>query len=288
MERSFRLAAIAAVVAFCAGCPNPNTYTTPRTVGSGHIAHTVALEGWGYSVSSTSTTGSSTTVSGTLPTAPTYALRVGLGDSFEIAGRVANLSSLGLELKWNFIRSRFLDVALDPNGQIFQLSTTVDAGSGSTADSTLRVLYLHAPVLVGLNFNRAISLTLSPGITYGHASATVSSSSSGQNQASGTIGTIGRLGVGLDLRVSRGFALHPEITFLRTFDDNPTLLYIVGLGLNFGTLPNYDDVDGTVPTPPPPEAPPPPGYYPPPPPGSAPPPAYAPPQQQPPPPPPPG
>src|SRR6188768_1744011 len=44
-----RLGAICAVAALCTGCPNPNTYGTPRTTPVGKIQHNVAAEGFGYS-----------------------------------------------------------------------------------------------------------------------------------------------------------------------------------------------------------------------------------------------
>jgi hypothetical protein len=274
---SLRFAFVGALATFCLGCPNPNTYTTPRTVGSGRITHSIAAEAWGFSVPGTNGNGGTTTLTGMLPTFPTYTLRIGIGEFAEIGARLANASSLGADFKLNFVRTPFLDVAIDPAGQIFQMSETVNGESTSVS-----VGYLHAPLLVGLNLSRNLSLVLAPGFTYGFASAGITSTS-GQDQASGTTGAIGRLGFGLDVRMSPGFALHPEITFLRTFESNATTLYILGIGFNFGAMPNYDDVGGGPPSgyPPPPGGYPPPqqGGYPPPPPGGyAPPPAYPPPQ----------
>jgi hypothetical protein len=90
------------------GCPNPNTYTTPRTVGSGHFQHSLAAEAWGFNIPATTTNGYTTSegVSGTFPTLPTYTLRIGIGDSWEIGARVANMTSLGSDIKWNFLKSR--------------------------------------------------------------------------------------------------------------------------------------------------------------------------------------
>jgi hypothetical protein len=280
---SIRFAFLGALATFCLGCPNPNTYTTPRTIGSGRVSHSVAAEAWGFSVPGTSSNGGATTVTGTLPTFPTYTLRIGVGDFAEIGARLANASSLGADIKVNFLRSAFLDLAIDPSGQVFQFSES----SGGTT-SSVSVFYLHVPLLVGLNLSRSLTLVLAPGFTYGFASTAVSSSG-GQDQASGTTGALGRLGFGLDIRMSPGFALHPEITFLRTLESEATTLYILGIGFNFGAMPNYDDVGGGPPEqpatggyPPPPPGgypPPPPGGYPPPPPGgySAPPPSAPPP-----------
>ncbi len=57
-------------------------------------------------------------------------------------------------------------------------------------------------------------------------------------------------GIGFDLRVSSNVALQPEVTFLRglTIGGYPqTILYMIGVGINFGAMPNYDDVGGGPP-----------------------------------------
>lgn len=286
MGQRLRTVVAPAVIAFgallCSGCPNPNTYATPRTAGSGHVHHSLALESWGFRFKDPV---DGTTVSATFPTLPTYTLRVGLGDQFEIGARIANFSSLGGELKWNPVRSRVFDAAINPSFQFFQLSATDSSGT----DTGFRVIYFHVPLLLGLNLSKSITLVASPGVSYGVASASITDSSSDRSQASGTTGIMARAGLGIDLRVSPSFALHPEVTLLHSFREGDTNLYMFGLGFNFGTLPSYADLDDSAP--PPGNAPyiPPPGTYPPPPPGNAPyippPGTYAPPPGAPPPPP---
>jgi hypothetical protein len=244
-KRTFRIITTAAMVFVGLGCPNPNTYTTPRTAATGHITNSVAVEAWGFSVPASGATGA---LRGTLPTLPTYSLRVGVSESVEIGARAANLTAAGLDVKWNPIRSRYLDLAIDPGGQVFQFGASSDSGSTSSSGS-FTVAYFHAPILVGVNLARQISLVLSPGITYGIASASLTAGS-GQSDASTTTGLMGRFGVGIDFRISPGFALHPEITFLRTLDTNPTLLYTAGLGFNFGGLPSFDDAGANASPPP--------------------------------------
>lgn len=260
------------------GCPNPNTYSTPRTAGHGKISHTTALEAWGWSYKDPDTKAS---VSGTIPTLPTYQLRIGIGDRFELGARLANLSSVGADVKWNFLRSRALDLALDPAFQTFRVSASSTDSNGQRTSSGIGVTYLHLPLMVGFNFSRSLSLVLTPGVTWAIASGTVNSASDSAS-ATAVSGAMARLGVGLDIRVSQWFGLQPEITFLRAFNDASTLIYLVGIGFNFGERANYDDVDGPPPPPPgayPPAgyAPPPPGYAPPPPAGYPPPGGYPPP-----------
>src|SRR5215831_11711723 len=49
------------------GCPNPNTYTTPRTIGSGHFQHSLAAEAWGFSIPATSAYSTTEKLSGIVP-----------------------------------------------------------------------------------------------------------------------------------------------------------------------------------------------------------------------------
>jgi len=187
------------------GCPNPNTYTTPRTIGSGNFQHSLAAEAWGFSIpTSQANYASGETLSATFPTLPTYTLRIGIGDSWEIGARVANMTSLGTDVKWNFLKSSGIDLAIDPAFQIFQLS----ASDGSGTDETLRVAYLHVPILVGVNLSRTVSLVFTPGVTWGFVSGTATSTNNGTDQASATTGAIGRFGLGVDFRLTPGFALH--------------------------------------------------------------------------------
>ncbi len=222
------LAVFGLVTLLGSACPNPNTYTTPRTAGSGKINHSLAPEAWGV-------TG---TVSGTFPTLPTYTLRIGVGDRFEIGGRVANMSSLGADLKWNFLRSKGFDAAFDPAFQVFQIGVNDSSGTSSK----ITVSYLHVPLLLGLNLSRAVTLVATPGFVYAITSAEVTSTDSSDQAAAS--GALARMGFGADFRVNQGFAIHPEITFMRGLGSEATMLYIIGVGFNFGSLPNFDDVDG--------------------------------------------
>ncbi|MGH7329845.1 MAG: hypothetical protein ACREJX_15975 [Polyangiaceae bacterium] len=45
----------------------------------------------------------------------------------------------------------------------------------------------------------------------------------------------------MDLRFSQHFALHPMITAMKPFNDSTGVLYMAGLGINFGELPSFDD-----------------------------------------------
>ncbi len=213
------------------GCPNPNTYGTPRTTPKGKISHTLAAEGYGFSYDDPDNDISG---SATVPTLPTYQLRYGIVDEVDFGARVANMTSLGADVKWNFVRSPVVDLAVDPGVQYYNITIN---------DSSTHVLYLHGPVLVGVNIAEPVSVVLSPGVTYGVVSTTLETTED-DDVASTSDGVMARLGVGFDFRVSRSFALHPEITFMKSFRDDGLLLYTFGLGLNFGSLPSFADTAG--------------------------------------------
>jgi len=228
-----------------AGCPNPNTYTTPRTAGSGRITNSIAPEVWGFSFKDPTTGG---TDSLTVPVLPTYTLRIGIGDPVDIGLRIANMTSVGGDLKWNFLRSRGFDMAIDPGFQYFRIGgvTTDNGGTGASVNVT----YVHVPLLLGFNISRGITIVATPGVGWGLVSENVSSGSQ-RDEATSATGVMARFGIGADFRVNSFFAVHPELTALRFIHDEVTL-YMFGVGLNFGAMPNYDDVDGTplpVPTP---------------------------------------
>jgi hypothetical protein len=225
---------------FLCGCPNPNTYTTPRTLDPGKWQFTVAAEALGYSYNAytTTTNGASTNVgsaSGFVPMVPSFIARVGVADGFDLGIHASNLDSLGLDGKIRLVKGTF-DLALDPGVQGYYYSF----GTGSTSES-LGVVYFHAPVMLGVNFSQDVSLVLTPGFVYGLATASVSSSNATQN-ASGASGAIARGSVGLDIRVSPKLALHPEVTVMKSFENAETLLYIVGFGFNIGAQPDFSDL----------------------------------------------
>lgn len=233
-----RVGALGAIAALCTGCPNPNTYGTPRTTPVGKIQHSVAAEAWGFRVSDAETDAS---VGATYPTFPTYTLRVGVADTVDIGARISNMSSIGADVKWNFLKSESFDMAIDPGFQLFHFGASTVDDNGQPTDASLTVIYMNAPLMFGINLSDSVSIVPTLGVTYGWASTTVNSSDD-SDSASGTSGLMLRPGLGFDFRISDRFALHPEITFLKTLkgdDEDSALLYMFGLGFNFGNLPKY-------------------------------------------------
>lgn len=239
-SKGLSLLALSGLLAFLPGCPNPLILGTPRTTPKGEISHTVALEGIGVSAYDGA---SKQTVGGFLPNLPTYEMRIGLADWVDLGVRLSNLTTLGVDGKLNFVKTKHVDVAAAPGFQFFYFSS----GAGEASTSVVGT-YLHAPVLVGFNVAEPFSIVLSPGITYGLVSATASGG--GTDAAQGTGGLLFRGGLGFNIRIGKGFAIHPEFAFSRGLEDDQgdiVTLYNFGLGFKFGKLPDHSMVDAPPP-----------------------------------------
>ncbi len=234
------LALLLAMPLAVTGCPNPNTYGTPRTIPSGKNQHIIALEGIGVRAKAPRTDASGAVETGTdsegLPLLPSYQYRRGVSDRVDLGVRVTNVSGLGADVKWNFLRGA-LDLAVDPG--FHWVYVPVRDG--------FNVLYLHAPILAGVNVTDSVTLVLSPGVV---CAAFASSSKDGASRSAIVTnrGVLARLGVGLNVRLGRLLAIMPEITGMRAFNDSEGIVVVGGLGFKMGAQPK---ADGDVPIEPP-------------------------------------
>jgi len=224
------LSYLAGISVFLCGCPNPNTYTVPRTLDPGELQATLSPELFGFHYKSN--TGS---VTGITPTAPSFGMRYGLSDGVELGGRLSGMASPVVDGKIQLARG-VIDVAIDPGAQLLYLYV-----NGSTETEFL--LNLYGPVLVGINLSPSITLVATPGVGYGLATSHLTRSSSNAEIAAGAAGFMGRIGFGVDIRTGRRFAVHPEVTVMRVFDGAQTFMGILGVGLNMGAMPNYSDLE---------------------------------------------
>jgi hypothetical protein len=238
------------IAALLCGCPNANMYTTPRTTPNGHVTHTIAPEVISWSAKTKTTTNSSgqvvtETESITLPTAPSYHARVGLGDNIDLGIKALNLSSLAADLKINFIKGDSFDMAVAPGVQYFGIFS-----GGNSAHA----IYGHLPLLLGINLGETLTFVLTPGVTYALFTGSTSGDSS-QSRLATADGLMGRFGVGLNIRLSKGFAIHPEVSAMRMFKDTENLFITAGIGFQFGKLPFYGKEEVPPAAKPPPPAP---------------------------------
>lgn len=118
-------------------------------------------------------------------------------------------------------------------------SATDNNGNGTTVG----VAYFHMPVLVGLNVSKSVSIVASPGFVYALTSASVTSGGNTSTVTGGVSGFLGRLGAGVNFRVSKKFSVQPELTFMRAFDSSSALMWMGGVGFNIGAQPDYSDLD---------------------------------------------
>jgi hypothetical protein len=223
------------------GCPNPNLYTTPRTLDPGTVQWQLAPEviGVSYNTTTASTNASgaattqNTTASAVLPMVPSFGARVGMVDGFDMGFRLQNLDSLAVDGKIRLLKGSF-DIAVDPGVQGFYASAN-NVGFG--------IFYLHLPVLLGLNVSKNVSIVASPGIIYDIATASVNNGSGVSGAATAT-GLWGRLGLGVDIRTSKKLAIHPEITAMQQINGVDALVWVAGFGFNIGAQPDYSDLGG--------------------------------------------
>jgi hypothetical protein len=253
MKRVCLVGACAGLVLTLSGCPNPNMYTTPRTLDPGTVQWQVAPEfigvNYNTNVQTVDANGNPITVrqseSFSTPMVPSFGARIGLVDGFDLGLRLQNLDSFAADFKIRLFKSMF-DVALDPGLQGFY-ATVNNTSAG--------VVYFHVPVLLGVNFSDRVSLVLTPGFVYSVTSATATNASGATGAATAT-GVMGRLGIGLDFRITKKFAIHPELTFMKQFTgDQDLLLWVGGIGFNIGAQPDYSDLATGEGSPPPPPAP---------------------------------
>jgi len=231
---AIRVASTGAVAALCSGCPDPNIYGTPRTTPVGKLSHTVAVQTASYSFDNTKQLGGVSDRATTL-LPPSYQLRIGVVDTLDIGIRAALASTLGVDIKWNFIKTDVFDMAFDPSIQAsYYDSCSSDGGSHGQ-------VYGNLPLLFGINVSDSVSVVPTAGITYGCASR-VTLFGHSPSESADTRGVMLRGGLGVEVRVSPKFGLHPEITSLTYVgsDSKPAVSWLVfGLGFNLGALPQW-------------------------------------------------
>jgi hypothetical protein len=244
MRRRFGLALLPAALLLL-GCPNPNIYGTPRTTPKGKFSHTAAAEGFYVSGQqqkvNVDNSGKVVTTSDTVgvarPTLPTYILRYGISDEFDFGVAFRSSSSLGVDVKWNPLRST-VDLAVAPGLQWYGVFTGQEG---------VQVFHIHVPLLVGINLNESLSLVLTPGFVYAATVGTFTTTSTGadRNAIVTSNGPLARFGIGVNIRPSKSFHLQPEVTGMRAFNDAEGLMLMFGVGFSFGHLPSYDDLAGS-------------------------------------------
>jgi hypothetical protein len=214
---------------FAAACASPNTYGTPRTTPAGATQHTLFAEGFDGRDKTDSVASAGVG----------YMLRAGLSDRVDLGVRVTTGLSAGADLKVNFVRGDAFDVAFDPGAQaVYYAPAALCFACGAHDWVETGILHADLPFLFAWNANRRVSFVASAGATFSGTTGPVPNVSANLPT---TRGTFGRIGLGIDLRLTRRFAIHPEVTSMLRVDGPATLLTSYGLGFTFGALPRYDE-----------------------------------------------
>jgi hypothetical protein len=203
-------ASYAAVFAACAACASPNLYTTPRATPVGQFTSVLAPQ---------------------LVRRPEhqqqansllFAARLGLAPRLD-AGVRTNLASAAGDIKWNAIRTRYFDLALDGGVEILP-----------------ETLYVDMPVMLGINVSEAISILPNTGITLGEGtqpSMDVRQSYDDGLDRPPAGRLLVRAGIGAQFRFSPTFAVEPEFTYVGPADGGKhgtSEYFAAGIGFCFG------------------------------------------------------
>lgn len=231
------LRATAALLALlAAGCPSPGTYGTPRTIEPGTVSHTVSLDVVGVAGAKGGDAA---------PPVPSYTARIGLANRLDLGVRAAGFTSAATDLKWNFVRTRVFDVAIDPGSQwLYDRANDV------------HYFYLNAPLMLGFNLRDDLTLVFVPAFALQATTrdtlapcpvplppATQQTPPCGSEVTRwlGPTAPIVRAGLGLSWRMFRDFAVQPEVTVSRQLGGWDGWIVTGGLGVSFLNLPRYDD-----------------------------------------------
>lgn len=231
---------LAGLLAFLAGCPNPQTYGTPRTLDPGKWQIVAAAEAFGVSADTKTVNSSGQVTTGReslyLPNFPSVGARVGLADRVDFGFGLKNLYSPTLDLKVNFLKTKYFDMSVAP-----MINYIFVASGSSSSSGTLQLFYFHVPLLLGINFSENVSLVLTPGFVYGLAVGT-GAASNATGSFWGSAPWL-RFGGGVNIRVNRKIALQPEITMMRSFSDETAnaMALFFGVGVSFLNQPDYSE-----------------------------------------------
>ncbi len=187
-----------------------NHYSTPRTLPRGHHAHVAALHAEPFPVM-------------------VYVGRVGLADRVDL-GLHASVGFNKLDLKYNFLRTKYFDMAIDPA-----------VSWGPDAFGREPEFMGHLPLMLGFNVSPRVTLMAQGGPTLG----IFEEHSFGQYSAPQYLAVMATAGGAAQIRVLDWLYLQPEFSInYGVYDAVQGTLYWpnIGIGVGFGRQPQYDDL----------------------------------------------
>lgn len=207
-----QLALAAALATGAAGCfSNPN-FGAARTIPAGTAQHVVGLESWVYTRNSRGYED--------VPTPPlvSYQLRYGLLDSLEIGAR-ATVAKAGVDLKYNPLRTRYLDLAVD-----FGVWGVVNVTRDSDAEP-LFIMGFDLPLMADLILSDRVAIVPWGGPTYLFV----------PESGDGAWGL--RTGLGVRIGIADWVALQPDVNMLIDPQRGSPTEWSFGVGASFGAQP---------------------------------------------------
>lgn len=201
------------------GCAS--TYSTPRTVPSGHVRHFVIAD-----------------------PLPQYLARIGVLPRADVGLRVGGIGqAAGVDVKMNPVRGAF-DVALDPEGELVA-DVPCSQADAPTPEQSLACpprIWLQRyqlPLLLGVRLGAPTTLVLVGG-------AALQETYDCSNAGCGYDFTpFARGGLGLNARLSRSVAIQPEANLFYAprpaFQAKPYVLPTFGASVAFGASSEFDD-----------------------------------------------
>lgn len=208
------------------GCADPNVLSTPRTVPVGDAAFTASTNIESFSAVPTRAPPLLDPPKvGWNPIA--LGLRTGLASRVDVGGRVG-AASLGIDVKYNFLRSHAFDMAAGLGAQAYW--TPLIGGGTSYVPGAPSWpwgrLMLTLPIVSGINLGERV--TVVPIV--GPACLTAFG---GER----TWITYARAGLGLSLRPTERFAIHPEVNALQSIGEERSHMLVTGaIGFTFGAV----------------------------------------------------
>lgn len=172
------------------------------------------------------------------PGLPSFGARTGLTDRIDVGARLVDMTALGGDAKLNLVRGR-VDLAVNPMVQAFY------GLPRNTYIPDIVTVDFHLPLLVGINFNDATTLVLSPGFVASVASTTATAAATNvtvDQVAFATSGVGARLGLGLNIHQTDTFSWQPEVTAWHEFNSTDVWFCVFGIGMNVGNQPDYSDL----------------------------------------------
>jgi len=204
------------------GCGTIGAYTTPRTLAPGDVSGGAAIEL------------RPVPGNGSLQVAPSIIgqVRVGVVERFDVGIRTNDADSLGLDAKVWLVKSPVFDLAVIGGVEAYLIPGILSGGTSSA-------VRVYTGPVAALNLTRRVSLTGWYAITRLDWAGDPNGEIDGAGQWTG------QGGLGVDIRVTRHFAIHPGVALVywgSNTNDDPRWSVMYGVGFTGGRLPQFDDV----------------------------------------------